>query len=114
VVVEAALIALAWFSCLLEIVSFVRVWRFLPTAWKAAGLPRIAMFGWASLKAWVVLFLFLSLVLAPAIARGYVGARIVPYLNLFLILYLIVQPVAVNVAIWRWDRKRRREAHGAG
>ncbi len=106
---EAALIALAWLACALHVIAFVRIWWFIPIAVKSEGIGRISLLSWASLKAWVVVFLLLTLILAPAIARGYLRREIVPFLNLALILYLLIQPLAVNVAISRWDRKRKRE-----
>lgn len=69
------------------------------------GIGRILFLSQASLKLWAALVLayFVVNTTYPGWARDSDTARLTVRLSLGV--YLIVQPIAVNIALWRWKRK---------
>ena len=96
------LVLLAWVGLLVTLVQT----RMLMPAARVPGIGRILFLSLASLKLWVALFLGYILLgsLVGGVPREY---RL--YLNALFALYLVVQPVGVNVALWRW---KRNDGHG--
>ena len=68
------------------------------------GIGRILFLSHTSLKLWAALVLAYFIV--NSTFPGWAGDDALPRLaiRLFLGVYLLVQPIAVNIALWRWKR----------
>lgn len=102
-------------SSFLHVWTFFRAWRFVPIGMKVPGLGRITILSWASLELWVVIFLWLTLgILGIERITGHrTPVAVINTLNLFLVIYLIAQPLGVTVAVERYIRRERKEAEEA-
>lgn len=69
------------------------------------GIGRVLFLSQASLKLWagMVLVFFIVNTVFPNWNRGNETLRLVVRLTLGV--YLVVQPIAVNIAVWRWKRR---------
>src|SRR5690242_5513328 len=97
------------FACLAALallLSIVQTSRLTVLAVGQPGIGRILFLSIASLKLWAMLVLLYFLVntLVPD-KFGLLTDSIRLKIRTFLALYLLVQPLIVNVALWRWRRK---------
>lgn len=74
------------------------------------GIGRIVFLSHTSLKLWAALVLtyFILNTLLPDWAGG-VEDKFRLSVRLFLGVYLLVQPIAVNIAVWRWRNPDEKE-----
>lgn len=89
------LVFLAWVGLGL---TLLQTFLLLPAA-RIPGIGRILFLSLASLKLWVALFLGYILL---GTATGGVPVEQRRIINMLFALYLVVQPVVVNIALWRW------------
>ena len=99
-------------TIIIAILSFIclglSLWQTSKLATLAAnspGIGRILFFSQISLKVWAAMVLPYLVVNTsfPDWSRGHENFQL--GVRLILGVYLIVQPIVVNVALWRWKRK---------
>lgn len=86
------------------LLSLGQTWKLALLATHQPGIGRVIFWSIASLKVWaaLVLIFFMANTLYPGWAGDNAYIRV--GIRLTLGVYLVVQTVAVNIAVWRWGK----------
>lgn len=106
---EAVVVVLIIVALIALILSVFQIGRLTILSIRQPGIGRILFLSMASLKAWAATFLFL--VLLNYFDPQLIGATGRLWFNLGLAVYLCLQPIVVNVAVWRWEHPKKEKDH---